>query len=88
MAVGWARDGAVQEQIEASIEDAVEYARNQLASGESLECCVECGAEIPEARRIAVPGVMRCIECQVEYDKEHKYEPGYNRRGSEDSQLK
>ena len=30
MGVGWARDGAVHEQIDASVEDAVELARSRL----------------------------------------------------------
>lgn len=28
------------------------------------ETCLACGAEIPEARRRALPGVCTCIECQ------------------------
>jgi len=35
MAVGWAREGAVQEQIDATIADAVELARSRLTEGES-----------------------------------------------------
>ncbi len=35
MAVGWARDGAVQEQIGASVKDAVAQARKNLPCGES-----------------------------------------------------
>ena len=30
MAVGWARDGAVQDQIDASVNDAVSLARSRL----------------------------------------------------------
>ncbi|MGK4768892.1 TraR/DksA family transcriptional regulator [Escherichia coli] len=26
--------------------------------------CEECGAPIPEARRIAIPGVAYCVTCQ------------------------
>ncbi len=33
MAVGWAREGAVQEQIEATVEDAVQLARSRLPEG-------------------------------------------------------
>jgi len=39
MAGGWARDGAVQAQIDASVEDAVELARSRLNIGESLTQC-------------------------------------------------
>ena len=54
MATGWARDGAVQDQIDASVADAVERARSRLPSGESLSHCEECANAIPEARRQAV----------------------------------
>lgn len=88
MAGGFAKDGAVQEQIDATIEDAVKHARGQLPSGESLKNCEECGVSIPEARREAVPGVRLCVACQDELDKENKKSSGYNRRGSKDSQLR
>jgi len=69
MAGGWARDGAVSEQIEASISD--ELARMQARKGpvgESLKFCGECDEEIPEARRVAIPGVKLCIICAQERD--------------------
>ena len=88
MAVGWANDGAVQDQIDASVEDAVARARNGLPKGESLTHCEECGEEIPAARRQAVPGVRRCIACQAEGDGRFVDRSLYNRRGSKDSQLK
>jgi phage/conjugal plasmid C-4 type zinc finger TraR family protein len=88
VAGGFAKDGAVQDQIDATIEDAVKHARDQLPRGESLKKCEECDASIPEARRKAVPGVRLCIECQNESDKENKKTSGYNRRGSKDSQLR
>jgi len=88
MAVGWSRDGAVQEQIDASVEDAVARARSRLPRGESLSRCEDCGNEIPEARRRAVPGVRRCVACQAEADAEHVERSLYNRRGSKGSQLK
>ena len=69
MATGWARDGAVQDQIDASVEDAVELARSRLPRGESLLQCEECGADIPEGRREALPGVRLCVECQSERDR-------------------
>ncbi len=89
MAVGWARDGAVQDQIDATVEDEVARARSQLTKGESLENCDDCGEEIPEARRRAGPGVRRCMHCQANFDQAHKIERSlYNRRGNKDSQLK
>ncbi|HWV10282.1 MULTISPECIES: DksA/TraR family C4-type zinc finger protein [unclassified Pseudomonas] len=88
MAGGWASDGAVQDQIDSSIEDAVQRARRQLPSGDSLHHCEECDAPIPEARRKAIPGVRLCVACQSEHDKEQAKFSGYNRRGSKDSQLR
>ena len=88
MAGGFAKDGAVQDQIDATIEDAVKRARSQLPSGEGPRVCVECDAHIPQARRLAIPGVRLCIACQEVYDKDQKDISGYNRRGSKDSQLR
>ena len=90
MATGWAKDGAVQEQIDASVDDAVLRARSRLPRGPSLEHCEECGEPIPSARREALPGVRRCIGCQTEADKTDaaREAAGYNRRGSKDSQLR
>ncbi|MCP4186066.1 MAG: DksA/TraR family C4-type zinc finger protein [Gammaproteobacteria bacterium] len=88
MAGGWARDGAVQDQIDASVEDAVELARSQLPKGESLSHCEECGTDIPQARREAVPGVRLCINCQSELDEQRSNSNNFNRRASKDSQLR
>ena len=88
MAGGFAKDGAVQDQIDATVEDAVERARSQLPSGDSLEHCEECDAVIPQARRMAVPGVRLCINCQQQHDEETAKFSLYNRRGSKDSQLR
>lgn len=89
MAGGWTRDGAVQDQIDASIDDAVQQARSRLPTGASLTHCEECGEPIPEARQRAVPGVRLCITCQAEWDEEQKQiSGGINRRASKDSQLR
>ncbi|EPC01412.1 hypothetical protein L861_05390 [Litchfieldella anticariensis FP35 = DSM 16096] len=88
MAGGWSRDGAVQEQIDSTIEDALQRARSELPQGESLSHCEECGDEIPQARRDAIKGVRLCIGCQSERDKQRTVFSGYNRRGSKDSQLR
>lgn len=88
MAGGFAKDGAVQDQIDASVEDAVNRVRSQLPRGESLRECEECGDAIPEPRRQAIPGVRLCVSCQQTLDKEQAAVAGYNRRGSKDSQLR
>ncbi|MDO7667574.1 MAG: DksA/TraR family C4-type zinc finger protein [Pseudomonadota bacterium] len=88
MAGGWSRDGAVQDQIDASVEDAINLARSKLPQGESLTRCEECDAKIPEARQKAIVGVRLCVNCQSELDKEQAKQSGYNRRGSKSSQLR
>ena len=88
MAGGWSRDGAVQDQIDASVEEAVERARQGLGGGESAAFCEECDAPIPEARRTAIPGVRLCIKCQAEREEEESFQAAINRRGSKDSQLR
>ena len=88
MATGWAGDGAVQDQIDATIKDGIERVRRQLAQGPGLERCEECDAAIPEARRKAVPGVRLCVSCQEERDQAQGAASAYNRRGSKDSQLR
>lgn len=89
MAGGWAKDGAENEQIEASINE--ELARLRLrnrSGGESRTHCAECDEPIPEPRRAALPGVTLCRDCQDERDRAFRARPGINRRGSKDSQMK
>ena len=88
MAGGFAKDGAVQDQIDATVEDAVKRAQSEIPQGESLEFCEACGKAIPEGRRRAVPGVRFCVACQSDRDRRQKGVSGYNRRGSKDSQLR
>lgn len=87
MATGWAKEGAVTEQIEDTIGDAVIAARARLPAGESLAECVECGDDIPERRRKALPGVKTCVACQSVRDAKVVHTL-FNRRGSKDSQLR
>jgi len=87
MAGGWTRDGAIQDQIDDTVTDAVQHVRSQIPTGESAKVCVECGDEIPELRRLAVVGVQTCIGCQSQRDG-NRAPSGFNRRGSKDSLLK
>lgn len=87
MAGGWTRDGAVLDQIDDTVSDAVSAARSRLPKGESATECDECGEPIPEKRRAALPGVRTCIDCQSAADSRVRHE-SFNRRGSKDSQLK
>lgn len=88
MASGWAADGAENEQIEATINDAIERAKRALPQGESLTHCEECDAPIPEARRVAMPGVYLCVLCQQSLEQHQQKVELFNRRGSKDSQLR
>jgi phage/conjugal plasmid C-4 type zinc finger TraR family protein len=89
MAGGWTRDGAVGEQIEASINDELARLRARRALvGDSALLCAECEEPIPQARREALPGVKLCIDCVRARDGTVQSRGGINRRGSKDSQLK
>ena len=88
MAGGWTRDGAVQDQIEDTVKDAVNRARAQLsANTDTATECDDCGEPIPKRRREALPGVRTCVACQSERDA-RPVPGGINRRGSKDSQLR
>jgi phage/conjugal plasmid C-4 type zinc finger TraR family protein len=87
MANGWAHDGAVLDQIEDTVTDGVLTARARLPSGPGSDDCVECGEEIPLARRRALPGARTCVACQSGRDSRIVL-VGINRRGSKDSQLR
>lgn len=87
MAGGWSKDGAIQDQIDDTVSDAVESARARMGKGPSAEFCDECGDPIPEARRKAVPGVRTCVQCQSGRDAKIEHTT-INRRGSKDSQLR
>ncbi|MEG3082690.1 DksA/TraR family C4-type zinc finger protein [Sphingomonas sp. PB2P12] len=86
MAGGWTRDGAVQDQIDDTVMDAVLAARARIPAGESERYCAQCGDDIPEGRRRAIPGVRTCVTCQSGRDR--PLAATINRRGSKDSQLR
>jgi len=86
MANGWVPDGAVQDQIDDTVRDAVSFARMRMPAGPSADNCDECGEPIPARRREAFLGVRTCVACQGERDKWPAFS-GINRRGSKDSQL-
>lgn len=87
MAGGWTRDGAVQDQIDDTVLDAVLSARARMPAGESALYCSDCGDDIPERRRVALPGTRTCVACQATRDASVRA-AGINRRGSKDSQLR
>lgn len=87
MATGWAREGAVLDQIDDTVTDGVMAARARLPVGEGADHCIDCGEEIPQARRRALPGARTCVKCQSGRDRRVVI-GGINRRGSKDSQLR
>ncbi|MBL35927.1 MAG: hypothetical protein CMI10_13625 [Oceanospirillaceae bacterium] len=46
-------------QLQQSLASRVQY------QGESAEDCENCGIDIPQARRLAVPGCRFCVDCQA-----------------------
>ena len=90
MAGGFAKDGAVQDQIDDTVNDAVDQIRSRLpdSTSDSAIECDECGEPIPEERRRIFPGVRLCVHCQEALDEEQKLSDLFNRRGSKDSQLR
>ncbi|WP_010162615.1 MULTISPECIES: DksA/TraR family C4-type zinc finger protein [unclassified Sphingomonas] len=87
MASGWAPEGAVQDQIDDTINDAVLFARSRMPTGDGAAECNECGEPIPQRRRDALPGVRTCVACQSQRDQSPAFS-AINRRGSKDSQLR
>ncbi|MBA5761479.1 DksA/TraR family C4-type zinc finger protein [Vibrio sp. 404] len=89
MSNGFTRDGGVQEQIDATVVDAINRARAHLHKEyNDTDFCLECGELIPHARRQIIPGVEFCIACQEKEDARNKAISSFNRRASKDSQLR
>lgn len=61
-------DRAQQQQAD-QLQDSLARVAASRPQGPSLECCEDCGREIPEKRRQAVPGCTRCIACQEEAER-------------------
>jgi len=52
---------------------AIEFHRKRMAAGgDSLTHCIECGGEIPEARRTILPGVTHCVDCAGKLERERR----------------
>ncbi|WP_439147018.1 DksA/TraR family C4-type zinc finger protein [Vibrio sp.] len=88
MAVGWAGDDSVSQQIQNTIDEEISRVRGNIQGGESLRYCDECGGEIPEQRRLAIKGIRFCIECQSMLEHAVHRHSLFNRRASKDSQLR
>lgn len=45
-----------------------------IPGAETALDCLQCGNEIPEARRLALPGIMVCVDCQtINEDRKKQY---------------
>ncbi|MDU4001396.1 TraR/DksA C4-type zinc finger protein [Pluralibacter gergoviae] len=67
---------AAQEYIERITAAGIEACRinhNAISAKE----CRECGESIPEARRVNLPGVQTCIDCQQEIEDRERIMRGY-----------
>jgi phage/conjugal plasmid C-4 type zinc finger TraR family protein len=49
--------------------NAIAAIRAKIGVGPGLTHCAECGDRIPKARRLAVPGVQMCVDCQEYSEK-------------------
>lgn len=47
----------------------------QRASLRSRRTCIECDEAIPESRRVALPGVRLCVDCQSWLDVQQRRYP-------------
>ncbi len=54
----------------------IEQERKKLPTGESETHCLECGEEIPEARRKAYRGCKLCVLCKA-FSERIKKQRGY-----------
>lgn len=51
------------------VENHIELCKSLLPKGDSLQYCLECGDEIPKARRLVWLGAKTCVPCQESLDK-------------------
>lgn len=63
------RDIEMGEMVEADARArAIAQAQAALA-GEGLDECEDCGLDIPDARRAALPSATRCVRCQTLHER-------------------
>lgn len=65
-----------QQREQAERERLINNARSRIAAPSRFTCEV-CDTPIPEARRIAIPGVAFCITCQQIAELKSKHYRGY-----------
>lgn len=62
-----------QEFNERQLENMIARSRlgTSTSSSVSLYFCRKCGEALPEKRRLLLPGVSLCIECQTEHERKN-----------------
>lgn len=45
------------------------HRERQKKIGDTMTHCMDCGDEIPEARRQLLPGVTRCVSCAAVFEQ-------------------
>lgn len=70
--------------IQTNIDNGIDHARSQLR-GTGTTHCLECGEEIPAARKKALPSSTHCVDCA---DGATAYSTPFNRRAHHDALLR
>lgn len=65
---GYGGDDDAAEMAQHRVDERVALVRSMLPTGPGKLNCIECGDPIPEARRVALPGVTCCVDCQEHRD--------------------
>lgn len=69
------RSDALVEHDRRAHPNGAEYDR-LLTVADSARVCAMCESEIPEGRRLAMPGVKYCVECKKDIEKRTPYDWG------------
>ena len=90
MAVGFTRDGNEQEQIDQTLKDNLNRVKqNATVNNNTSINCLDCGEEIPKARRLAIKNANYCLTCQSDLDKLNSNTINlYNRKANYHTQLR
>lgn len=58
----------VEMRIDQERDAGIARARQSLTAQGSAEC-VDCGEDIDQERRVALPSARRCVECQTKFER-------------------
>lgn len=54
------------------VNEAINRSREALYIPSDVVDCIDCGDEIPPARKAAVPSAKRCVPCEEDHSKRNK----------------